>query len=566
MDDQLTLDTWSALDFKTPALPTNSDLIATWVGDARRRLNAYILLDSYDRNVSRFFMNGDLDITVEELHDLRDDRRELGDSRVIVDTTLAALLGNDVTVTCDGNEALEKFAQKWAKKARAIRKLFNAEDHAILKGDGVIALFTDTVKKRIDMKVYDPGFYFPVLDGADDLEFPTRVHIAWEFERLRPNPTSSIDTTIWIRRKTWDLRDGKCYYSDGEWLRDDLPLGVDYDTLPKQLAHWYKNAKGEELHDIDTKLDFIPVVHIPNTSVDDDEHFGQSSLATILQIIDEIQATDSDLAKSASIAGFPPLASEGSLATADGQTVDSYGPGTVFGGKLSSLDTSKALDALLKYLDQLLQRLSVNSHLPESAIGRIKPSEVPSGLAFALGFAPLQAMIYKMRLVREEKYPLITKFMIRMHQAAGFPGLPKFDEEADDFNWPTFTPGSFLPSDIDTTINAVSKMLQTRPRSISLETAIQMLINAGLPIEDAAEEVKRIVKNDFDGAEKLQKATGDPREAFKYLGLEVPADYETPGQIADRQAAAKQAALADQPGPDAGNPPPPRPDQPPVVS
>lgn len=517
--DELILDTWSDLDFKGRLKERTLRLAPDWVGDQRRRLEAYVLLESYKRNASKFFLNLKAD---EE--DVRDDRRELGESEVITSTIVAAILGTNVSVTCENSE-LETWARGWARKVKGVRKLFNAEDHAVSLGDAVFVLSWDERKQRVDLKVYNPGFYFPVLDGASDDEFPERVHIAWEF--VRDNGEGFEET--WIRRRTWDITSGTCRYTDGEWRVDDLELSSDYDTLPVGRGIYAVNSQGQELRDVDLKIDFIPVVHQPNTSPDDDEHFGRSSLANVLQIIDEIQATDTDLAKGASIAGFPPLASDGAtMAQLDetGKRVETYGPGTVFTGHLSTIDTSKSLDALIKYLDKLLGRLAVNSHLPEAVIGRVKPSEVPSGLAFALGFTPLISMLYRMRLIRDEKRPLIFKFAYRLSAAAGVEGLPP--EPTDDEDWPTFSPGPYLPSDVEATINIIQKAFLVKPRVLSLETAVKMLVLAGLPIADAEEEVKRIIAEDFEGAQTLASATTDPREAFKYLSRNVPDDLPFP--------------------------------------
>jgi hypothetical protein len=520
VDRDLVLDTWAGLDFKSRQVPVNSTTIASWVGDQRRRLNAYVILTSYLENVSRFF----LDLAPAD-EDIRKDRRELGDAQVIVDTILSAILGNDVSVTCPSNDALERWATQRAKTWHLTRKVYQLEEKAIGLGDGVLVMWTDGVKKRVYMRTFDPGSYFPILDGSSNEEFPDRVHIAWEFERS----DDSGHPVSYIRRMTWDLveRDGAttCLYSDAEWSLLEVEPAQDYDTLPLQKARWYTNASGNELREVDLKIDFIPIVHLPNTLRDDDEHFGKSSLTTVLQVLDEIQATDSDLAKGAAIAGFPPLAADGALAAiedTDGKRVETYGPGTVFGGSLSTIDTSKSLDALIKYLDKLLARLAVNSHLPESVIGRVRPSEVPSGLAFALGFAPLTAMIFRMRLVREEKYPLIFKFAHRLEQAIGVEGLPA--EPGEDEEWPTLKPGAFLPSDLEYTIKNVTNLLQSRPRGVSLETAVAMLVEAGLPIENAADEVRRIRETDFEGAETITSATGDEREAFRYLGMPIPDD------------------------------------------
>ncbi|MFJ5534004.1 hypothetical protein [Streptomyces sp. NPDC093261] len=53
-------------------------------------------------------------------------------------------------------------------------------------------------------------------------------------------------------------------------------------------------------------VDFIPVVHIPNTIPDVGEHWGKSTLATVLQLLDELAATDTDSASASATTGTPP--------------------------------------------------------------------------------------------------------------------------------------------------------------------------------------------------------------------------------------------------------------------
>lgn len=48
-----------------------------------------------------------------------------------------------------------------------------------------------------------------------------------------------------------------------------------------------------------------------------------------------------------------------------------------------------------------------------------------------------------------------------------------------------------------------------------------MLIEAGLPIEDAAEEVRKIQERDFEGAADLLAATGNEKDVADYLGRDV---------------------------------------------
>lgn len=65
----------------------------------------------------------------------------------------------------------------------------------------------------------------------------------------------------------------------------------------------------------------------------------------------------------------------------------------------------------------------------------------------------------------------------------------------------------------------VNNLLNKEAPAISLETAVQMLVNAGFPIEDAVEEVNRIRQNDFSAAEDMLAATGDVNAVRARLGL-----------------------------------------------
>ncbi|MGW3473808.1 hypothetical protein ACWDMR_00020 [Streptomyces althioticus] len=54
---------------------------------------------------------------------------------------------------------------------------------------------------------------------------------------------------------------------------------------------------------------------------------------------------------------------------------------------------------------------------------------------------------------------------------------------------------------------------------MSLETGVQMLCDAGYPIEDVTEEIERIRQRAFDQAARLADATGDNAAVREYLGL-----------------------------------------------
>lgn len=67
---------------------------------------------------------------------------------------------------------------------------------------------------------------------------------------------------------------------------------------------------------MDLQIDFLPIVHISN-SIADGEHFGQSSLAKVMQVLDELAETDTDSAKASATTGAPTIGLDGARAEVD---------------------------------------------------------------------------------------------------------------------------------------------------------------------------------------------------------------------------------------------------------
>jgi hypothetical protein len=532
---QLVLDNWSPLDYKTRFSERRVFQAPTWVGDIeRRRLEAYKLLRSYIDNQARAYLDTDDDTK-------RSLRREYGDPQLIVETIVDAILGDDATISVEGAgdedepdelaDSVQDWFDQWDLDERPLMAIIEGEADAVGLGDAVYEIALDTVAGRPTVTVWDPGFYFPVLD--DELtptQFPTTVHLAWEFER----ETEKDHKEMFVRRITYqlvtlvdeagnelqrmlpwnaDASSITCLKSDGTWPVRSMDRRTVLDLTP-QAATWATNAEGEEVHDLDLGIDFIPVIHEPNT-VARKEHFGRSSLMYILQILDEIQSADTDLALTARTTGFPAISIDGSLPVGtDGKTITSYGPGTVLGGKATLLDTSTSLDALLKYVEALLTRLDTNARLSAAVTGRKGAQEFSSGIHMAIASGPLKSMVRKMRLTRSEKYPLMWKFVARfamLLEDGGLgpnPDLPRIE----------LTFGSFMPSDRAAEILEVKELFAAK--LLSRLTAIRRLIELGLDIDDAEEEVTRIEHEDFEGANSLVQAVGD-EAAADYLGREV---------------------------------------------
>lgn len=569
MNNAPVIDTYTYYDYKSTFDGQHTGLAPSWVSaDHRRRLQAYKMLESYYRNSARAW----LDPTISEKD--RADRREYGDAELITETALASLIGNDQNIIVPNSDTpdatqpmIDQFniLQMWAEDERFLQKVLELERTVIRLGDGCYVLGWDPNKGRPRLHVYDPGFYFPVLDESQlgEEEFPKKVHIAFEFEE-RINATQ---TRKYLRRMTWELLPYTYHDADGVPVAADDPTMVLFDNeavdefgrvvrlhpwnnLPSLEGCYYTDAVWElnsssvfvddldinnaivTADQVDLNIDFIPVVHIPCT-VSLKEHFGTPVIARVMQLVDDIISTDTDLQAASAITGTPPIAVSGaSLPKNEDGTVRSYGPGTLWetgDGSATMIDTSTSLDALLKYTDHLRQLLAVNSRTPESLLGRVKPSEVPSGIALTLSFAPHTALINEMRLVRKDKYATLLKFVCRMFMNSGdlleiFPAEVAF--------------GSFLPADKQETSTLVQQLFSSR--AISLETAVRMLIEAGFPIEDALVEVQLIQSRNFTDANALLDASGDVNVVRDYLGL---------GPVAPLDLSALEAATAGLPSP-----------------
>lgn len=543
------IDQWSYYDYKPVMQQRGStSLLPGWVPpDDRRRLAAYMMLAAYVRNNGRAW----LPTTLNEDEVLG--RREYGDPAVIVDSVVSSLLGEEQHIlvkgavgqdpAVPGAVAQQELLEAWAKKERLLSKMLENERRAVELGDAVYVLGWDQEKLRPRLRVYDPGFYFPVLDPEDDVEFPSTIHLCWEFEAKDDRG----EKKKYLRRITWSLMEveelvaaqaagqkieslpweedpstKRCFMWDGTWLLDDIDHMTGLFDLSVQAGNW-------TVFGMNLGIDFIPVIHVPN-SISEIEHFGTSSLARVLQILDDIVSTDTDLQASSATTGSPPIAVNGqNIPTQDGK-IQTYGPGTVLqtgDGSATMIDTANSLNALLEYDKHLLSRLSVNGRIPEALLGRVKPNEVPSGIALALGFTPHANLIKELRLIRRQKYELLLKFVSRMYMQAGL--LTEVHEAGVFF-------GSFLPADRQEASTLVTQLYRDQNPVISLETALEILIQAGIPIEDAAQEIDKIMHGDLEGANRLLDATGDSGLVFQRLGLQASAagvtgteDVQDPG-------------------------------------
>jgi hypothetical protein len=531
----LIIDTWGALAYK-PAfqaateghpgmLPGSAG--ASWVPEPdRRRLAAYTLLAAYDSNQAAALLGDD-----------GADRREYGDAAVIIDQTLSHLLGDTQQVTVDDTtseapaQQHQVLLQEWAAGEQLRMRLQQAERNAVLLGDTVYLLAWSRAKGRPVLRTIDPGFYFPVLpdDAVDADDFPQRVHLMWE---VPADPTTGRRATL--RRVTYELgpigEDGTatrvypwstqpssvtCYLTDAEWDLEEANRAGTVDALSLRHARFCTNADGEVLDHLDLGFDFIPLVHVPNT-VSSAGHFGQSSLLSLAQLLDDIASADTDSQRASATTGSPIIGLSGARLPVDrrtGQTLPvQVEPGMVWplgdDGRLSTVDTSTQLAELRAYVKTLRERLSVVSRLPASVLGTVSPAEVPSGYALQLSFGPLEAMVRSMRLAREAKYPLLLKMVQRLYQLGGV--LPSGENPRATLSF-----GAFLPTDRAGTLELVVRGVQAGV--LSLETGMRLLLEAGFPVEDVAAEVERLGSRGGEAERKRSADSDTNRESSKAM-------------------------------------------------
>ena len=584
------IDAWSWLNYKPiysdprgmPHRRAFPEAKASWVPpEDERRLAAYKLLQAYDNNQAA------------ELAEVMDgpearEKREFGDPSLFIDAILAHVLGREQTITVPGAEdpdsdadtamaeRVQNLLRDWAEDELLPMRVQQTERKAVALGDGVYRLAWDPGKQRATVRAVDPGFYFPVL-AEDDGEFPTRVHFAWE---LPEDPRRDLKARI--RRITYEIapigpataagvsEDGRairavrttegadgqlipvlgqgdladpdtgtvtrlypwndqpsgvtCYLTDATWNLDDLKGQVDVDSLPLDKATFATRSDGEVLDHLDLLIDFLPVVHVPNTVPAAEEHWGQSSLAKVLQVFDDLQGSDTDTARASATTGLPIVGVSGVNAR-DNMHV---APGQVWtlgeNGRITTVDTSSALRELREYGHDLEDRAAKVSRLPAVALGTVDPSKAPSGYALDISLGPLDSLIGGMRLARDHKYQLLLKFVQRLHLAGQHPGWLGTAVQPARLVF-----GPYKPTDkagvLEQVTNGVDKGV------ISKETGIRMLMEAGFPIDDAEDELKRIDARSFAAAVQLTDALNNPEETARFLGRQAPDAPETPAVI-----------------------------------
>nr|BFD90968.1 hypothetical protein KitaXyl93_23280 [Kitasatospora sp. Xyl93] len=555
------------------------ELVSSWVPlEDLRRLQAYKVLAAYDQNQAGQLAVAAGDEKGLDRRELGDPAKVvaaalgylLGPSQSIVVPGAegdGAGVGPQAAVAREVQDRL----REWARRELLPMRMQQCERSAVRYGDGIYTLAWDAAAGRPQLRTMDPGWYFP--EWTDDEpaggEFPTTVHFAWE---LPEDPATGRKPSL--RRITYELgpiagathsvvpekggphrewatgQDGQrallpgdradaatgaisrtypwapdrssyttCYLTDAEWLLEDLKAAHTVYNLPADKARYRVRRDGEVLQALDLQIDFVPVVHITNSIVEVGEHWGQPVISRVMQALDELAATDTDSSAASGTTGTPIVALSGVRLPKD-RTTGAPVPlkveaGTVWslneGGSMSALDTSAQLRELRERTDHLLDRVAANSRLTASGLGVVKPSEVPSGYALSLSLGPLGSLVGEMRLARAHKYGLLLKMAGRLFQA-GRVGWPVGELPAAQIVW-----GPHLPTDKAEALDLAARGHEAG--LLSLETCVRMLSDAGFPVRDIADEIRRIQARAFDAATRLADATGDTRVVRDFLGL-----------------------------------------------
>lgn len=463
-------------------------------------------------------------------------------------------------------QARQDALRAWADRVSFAAVMHEAEHEAGKLGDTVIVLWPRPGDWPLP-EVWDPGAYFPVLTDLDRGAFPSELHLCYEFEA----PGDDGQPERFLRRLTWEITDltaeqiavgrrgeiawrgpdgmplpegeapqlpasdsfdgeGRirrqlpwheegeytyetCVYSEGVWPMADV--GAKFDALDDDKARWLSWR-----HDLG--FDFINVIHRPNTPAGS-AHFGDATMDAVWQLVDDLATLDTRTMEATQFLAGPAIGVSG--ANVDGMVLApkrAYGLGEK--GRMDVLDLSAGTDKLYTGVDRLRDRLQQNTALPGELVGR--PDDTSkSGVHAQLKQTPFAQLIKSMRLPRGPKDQILLRMVQRMAQVA-----VNADEtpvlEAGPTPVARIAYGPFLPSDLAGIIEQVAKLLTAK--AVSRKTAVSMLADAGLPIDDASAEVDRICAGDFEGAKALGDAVNSDQAAADYLGIDLPAAAGVP--------------------------------------
>ncbi|MFJ3699503.1 hypothetical protein ACIPW9_36165 [Streptomyces sp. NPDC090052] len=344
---------------------------------------------------------------------------------------------------------------------------------------------------------------------------------------LSPGDIYTPETGAISRQYAWNDAPSyvTCYLTDATWNLGDIKGPADVDSLPLNAATFATRGDGEVLDHLDLLIDFMPIVHLPNTVPPAEEHWGQSSLAKILQVLDDLAGSDTDSSRASATTGSPIIGLWGKAADGRGKASKEIAPGLMLelgeGGGMNTVDTSRNLAELRNQVTGLHERAATVARIPAVAMGTLDPSQLPSGYALQLSLGPLDALVSSMRLARDHKYALLLKMIQRLFLAGQHPDWAGVQPQPARLTF-----GPYTPTDKDAVLAQVTAGVEGGV--LSLETAVRMLADAGFPIDNVEKEIEQIQSRSFSKAKDLADATGDTAAVGDYLGIKVRPDPAPP--------------------------------------
>lgn len=515
-----TLDQWSYVDHKSGIDAARLEF-PSWVPiGEQRRLTAYLIYASYRRNTARSWVQ----------RDQTRNRREYGDPDVIVETLASGVISDSPSIS-SSDEKVQQWLDEWAAKETPAASLMLAATMAMELGDAVIVPSWDVRSGRPRLAVVDPGYYFPELSEDSD-EFPDTVRIAWEFVAdgrrwVRYRRWSLVraydDETLEFRtvRYPWGESEWECRYWDGVYPAGDVtstrrtrerPWAL-FDERPAEWRTVIVDGEPQPAAGVSLGIDFIPVVHVPGSLVSAAEHWGASALGTVLQGLDELAATDTDTATAGELAGAPPIAVRGQVETVGDNQVVTYGPGSLYEGEMSALDTSGSLVALMKSVEALRTRVAGNARVGQTA--QSFTGQWPSGFALSLALNPFTSRVNALRMAILPKLELALKMAGRLEwllgdraELAALPSSPI-----------TLNVGPAVPIDVDAEIERIAALYKAK--LISRVDALEIIVPLLRIDRKPAELAKTAAAADYAAAGELMDAVNDLAAARSLLGLDT---------------------------------------------
>jgi hypothetical protein len=454
------------LNYKRAIVPLNIPFVSSsWVPPChRRRLEAYSLLQAYYDCYSRDYRfppeSGD--------SGNNDDVKEYGTPAWVCDKITNKLLGGNVSINIPlpkrlGNENRlsrllesdsldpelksgieeqlnslkqvkdvvsnrEAYLQDWFSDSCAYVKIHENEQKASILGDMVYVLEYDEFEKAVNICTYDPAFCFADFD-IDEVSLQDgesvvsdRFSIAWE---ELEDPQSDSDE-IRVYRRVYELRKGadnsrRCFMSEAYYTFSsgaNVSLwDFNDDMLDSDSVNW-----------VDTGLNFIPAVWIPNIQVQG-EVCGKSNIHRLIGLFDSIQNSETDLSKNSEHLGGATAVASGKDAKAKKDATTGFPipvsiePAGLYmlgeGGAITLLDTSNMQAALLSTLKHYDDQLVALTELTPVGAGKIDVANIPSGVALTVILQPLLDKIAVMRQQRQTHYSKVFYYVQKLFQLKG---------------------------------------------------------------------------------------------------------------------------------------------------